>query len=66
MKLRRLLITATFGIASTAGLVASSVGTAHATTLGKPSVTFGCGTVTVTDGGISETLQILPCPGPVI
>jgi hypothetical protein len=34
--------------------------------VGKPSVTFGCGTVTVKEGTISVTLPILPCPGPVI
>lgn len=32
----------------------------------KPTVTFGCGTVTVTEGKISKTFQVLPCPGPVI
>ncbi|MDQ1403350.1 MAG: hypothetical protein QOG03_1666 [Actinomycetota bacterium] len=34
--------------------------------VGKPSVTFGCGTVTVTVAGKSHTAQVLPCPGPVI
>jgi hypothetical protein len=33
---------------------------------GKPSVSFGCGTVTVRSGDISVTLPILPCPGPVL
>jgi hypothetical protein len=32
----------------------------------KPTVTFGCGTVTVTVQGKSETAHVLPCPGPVI
>jgi hypothetical protein len=31
-----------------------------------PTVTFGCGTVTVREGNVSKTLHILPCPGPVI
>jgi hypothetical protein len=34
--------------------------------LGKPTVEFGCGTVTVTSGDVSVTAQVLPCPGPVI
>jgi hypothetical protein len=34
--------------------------------LGKPTVTFGCGTVTVSSGSVSATLPILPCPGPVL
>jgi hypothetical protein len=34
--------------------------------VGKPQVTFGCGTVTVTSGDVSATLPILPCPGPVL
>jgi hypothetical protein len=34
--------------------------------VGKPSVTFGCGTVTVASGDLSVTLPILPCPGPVL
>ena len=33
---------------------------------GVPKVTFGCGTVTVSSGNVSETLPILPCPGPVL
>lgn len=35
-------------------------------TVPKPTVTFGCGTVTVTVGAKSETAHVLPCPGPVI
>jgi hypothetical protein len=32
----------------------------------KPTVTFGCGTVTVSTTGKSVTAHILPCPGPVL
>jgi hypothetical protein len=82
MKLRRVLIAAAFGIGSTAGMAAAlapahAMGcpdpdnpcdptpiTVPKPT--KPTVTFGCGTVTVTEGGTSKTLHILPCPGPAI
>jgi hypothetical protein len=66
MRLRRVLVAAAFGIGSTAGM-AAALTPAHAMgSVSKPTVTFGCGTVTITEGNISQTLQILPCPGPVL
>jgi hypothetical protein len=35
-------------------------------TVAKPTVGFGCGTVIVTEGAKSWSVQVLPCPGPVI
>jgi hypothetical protein len=63
-RLIRLIVAA----AAVSGLgLASGVTGAHATTsIDKPTVTFGCGTVTVTAAGKSHTAHVLPCPGPVI
>ena len=78
--IRRLLLVAAIGAAGTVGAAATMSTPAqgmacldHACDLppvppkvGKPTVEFGCGTVTVSSGDVSETLPILPCPGPVI
>ena len=79
MKLRRILVAAALGVGSTVG-AAAALAPAHASgcpdpdnpcdpvpiTVSKPSITFGCGTVTITDGSVSKTFRILPCPGPAL